>query len=61
MYSLKLKKLLKLNLNRYIDPTMLGNLIWICQMQKIICILLIGKNEGSKNVYFIVFKPDFKQ
>jgi hypothetical protein len=52
--SLKPKKLLKLDIDRDIDPTMMGNLIWMCETQKVIYILLIGK---CKNVYFIMFAP----
>jgi hypothetical protein len=56
-YSLKFKKLFKLDLNRNINPTMAGNLIWICETQKVTCTLFIGKVQGSKNIYFIVFAP----
>jgi hypothetical protein len=42
-YSLKPKKLLKLDLNKDIHPTMTGNWIWICETQKATCILLVGK------------------
>jgi len=45
-YSLKLKILFKLDLNRNIEPTMAGNLIWICKTQKVICMLFIGKVQG---------------
>lgn len=43
--SLKPKKLLKLDIDIDIDPTMMGNLIWMCETQKVIYILLIGKMQ----------------
>jgi hypothetical protein len=61
IYSLKPKKLLKLNLDRDIGVAMTGNLIWICESQKATCILLVGKMQGWKNVYFIMLAPYSKK
>jgi hypothetical protein len=57
MYSLKPKKKLKLDLNKYIDPTMVGNLIWICETQKATCILLAGKMQKSKLSTLLCLHP----
>ncbi len=57
MYLSKPKKLVKLDLDKDIDLTMARNLIWISETQNITCILLVGKMQGSKNVYFIVLAP----
>jgi hypothetical protein len=53
-YSLKPKKLLKLNLNRNIDPIMVGNLIWICQMQKVTYILIVGKKCKDRKMFTLL-------
>jgi len=57
MYLSKPKKLVKLDLDKDINLTMARNLIWIYENQNIIFILLVGKMQGSKNVYFIVLAP----
>jgi hypothetical protein len=57
MYSLKPKKLLKLDLNRNIDPTTTWNLIWICETQKATCILLVGKMQRSKLSTLLCLHP----
>jgi hypothetical protein len=54
MSSLKPKKLLQLYVDRDIDLTMMGNLIWMYKSLKLLISYLLGK---CKNVYFIVFAP----
>jgi hypothetical protein len=57
MYSLNLQQLPILDLDWDIDPIMVRNPIWICQMLKLLIFHLLGKMQGSKNVYFIVLGP----
>jgi hypothetical protein len=56
-YSLKPKKLLKLDLDWNIDPIMAWNLIWICETQKVTYILLVGKCKNKKMSILLCLHP----